>query len=137
MKRVTRIQLLTVLVTLSANLTTPIIRILSAVWKKKWREAYQFGDMDRDELHKRWFSEGVIAWLANLIGVSEAEHTEEFTHSVSEKLKVILIDQQFGPCPVGPAQAQANLRATVDANLQVDTFGVTIIATFRVTVQST
>ncbi|KAJ6052520.1 glycosyl hydrolases family 18-domain-containing protein [Penicillium canescens] len=99
--------------------------------EEEWREAYHFGGLDRDELHKRWFGEGAIAWLANLIGVSEAEHTEEFTHSVKEKLEVILIDQQFGPCPVGPAQAQANLRATVDANLQVDTsFGVTIIATF-------
>lgn len=99
--------------------------------EEEWREAYHFGGLDRDELHKRWFGEDVIAWLANLIGVSEAEHTEEFTHSVSEKLEVILIDQQFGPCPVGPAQAQANLRATVDANLQVDSsFGVTIIATF-------
>ena len=99
--------------------------------EEEWREAYHFGGLYLEELHKRWFGESAIAWLANLIGVSEAEHTEEFTHSVKEKFEVILIDQQFGPCPVGPAQAQANLRATMDANLNVDTsFGVTIIATF-------
>jgi chitinase len=81
--------------------------------EEEWRKAYHFGGMDRDKLHKRWFSEGVIAWLANPISVSEAEHTEESTHNVSEELKMILIVQQFRLCPVDPAQAQANLRAAV------------------------
>jgi chitinase len=40
------------------------------------------------------------------------------------------MDQQFGPCLVGTAIAQGNLRATLDAHVQVDTsFGLTIIAT--------
>jgi chitinase len=105
MKRVTRIQLLTVLVTPNANVTTPIIRTLSAVWKKNGARLITLGAWIAMSFTSGGSARGVIAWLANLIGVSEAEHTEEFTHSVSEKLKVILIDQQFGPCPVGPAQA--------------------------------
>lgn len=98
--------------------------------EEEWRDAYHMGSLSHDELHKRWFGEDVLAWLANLIGLSEVEATKEFTHTVDEKLEVILIDQQFGPCPVGPAQAQANIRSTVDAHLRVDSsFGLTIIAT--------
>lgn len=72
----------------------------------EWRDAYHHGGMDRDQLHKRWFGEGVLNWLANLIVVGKAEVTEELNHKVNEKVELVLIDQQFGPCPVGPAQVR-------------------------------
>lgn len=97
--------------------------------EEEWREVYHSKSVSRDDLHKRWFGEDVLAWLRNLVHVS-VEATKEITHTVDETVEVILIDQQFGPCPVGPAQAQANVRSTVNAHLQVDTsFGLTIIAT--------
>ena len=98
--------------------------------ENEWRDAYHFGALDRDELHKRWFGEDVIAWLAELVGVGQASVTNEYHHTVSEDLSVILIDEQFGPCAVGQATAQGNLKATLDAHVQIDTsFGLTIIAT--------
>lgn len=98
--------------------------------EEEWRDVYHLGGMDQEELHKRWFASSAIAWLANLVGIGQAKVTNELHHTVDETLSVILIDQQFGPCPIGPATAQGNLRATLDARLQVDTsFGLTIIAT--------
>ena len=96
----------------------------------EWRDAYHKNGLSREELHKRWFGSDVIAWLANLIGVGQASVTEQLHHTVDETLSVILIDQQFGPCQVGPGTAQGNLKATLDAHVEVDTtFGLTIIAT--------
>ncbi|PLN83775.1 glycosyl hydrolases family 18-domain-containing protein [Aspergillus taichungensis] len=98
----------------------------------EWRDAYHLGGMDRGQLHKRWFGEGVLNWLANLIVVGKAEVTEELNHKVNEKVELVLIDQQFGPCPVGPAQAQANIKSTITAELDVETsFGLTIITTLH------
>lgn len=33
----------------------------------EWRDAYHFGALDREELHKRWFGSDVLSWLANLV----------------------------------------------------------------------
>lgn len=99
--------------------------------EEEWRENYHLGGLPRHEIHKRWFAWDVLSWLANLVDVSvSVKTTEELTHSDDETVEVILIDQQFGPCPVGPAQAQANVRSTVNAHIQVDTtFGLTLITT--------
>jgi chitinase len=100
--------------------------------EQEWRDAYHFGGMERADLHKRWFGEGVLTWLANLITVGQAEVTQELNHRVNEKVELVLIDQQFGPCPVGGAQVQANLRSSITAELDVQTsFGLTIITTLR------
>ncbi|KAL4962433.1 glycosyl hydrolases family 18-domain-containing protein [Aspergillus stella-maris] len=98
----------------------------------EWRDAYHNRGVERDELHKRWFGEDVINWLAQMIFVGEAEVTKELNHHVNEKVELILIDEQFGPCPVGPAQAQANIRSTITAEIDVETsFGFTIITTLQ------
>ncbi|KAL3708715.1 hypothetical protein TMatcc_006699 [Talaromyces marneffei ATCC 18224] len=96
--------------------------------EEEWREAYHKGGLSRHELHRRWFGSDVIAWLANLVGVGQAEATVELNHHVDETLQIILMDEQYGPCPFGVTQA--NIRATLEANVQVDTsFGITIIVT--------
>jgi chitinase len=96
----------------------------------EWRDAYHHGGIERHEIHRRWFGEDIINWLGQLIFVGEAEATKELNHKVNEKVELILIDQQFGPCPVGPAQAQANIRSTITAEIDVETsFGITIITT--------
>ncbi|KAL4984435.1 hypothetical protein BDW68DRAFT_193691 [Aspergillus falconensis] len=96
----------------------------------EWREAYHNEALSREELHKRWFGADAIAWLANLIGIGQAEATVELNHHVDETLEIILIDEQYGPCPFGPASVEASIRATLQANVQVDTsFGITIIVT--------
>ncbi|KAL2869898.1 glycosyl hydrolases family 18-domain-containing protein [Aspergillus lucknowensis] len=98
--------------------------------EEEWRDAYHFGGMDRESLHKRWFGESVLNWLANLISTGQAEVTEELNHRVSEKVELLLIDQQFGPCDVGGVQAQANIKSSITAELEVETsFGLTIITT--------
>ncbi|EEA26608.1 hypothetical protein PMAA_076690 [Talaromyces marneffei ATCC 18224] len=98
--------------------------------EEEWREAYHKGGLSRHELHRRWFGSDVIAWLANLVGVGQAEATVELNHHVDETLQIILMDEQYGPCPFGVTQVQANIRATLEANVQVDTlFGITIIVT--------
>ncbi|KAL4939667.1 hypothetical protein BDV06DRAFT_224783 [Aspergillus oleicola] len=94
----------------------------------EWREAYRNRVIERDELHKRWFGEDVINWLAQMIFVGEAEVTKELNHHVNEKVELFLIDVQSRPCPLGPAQAQANIRSTTTAEIDVETsFGFTII----------
>ncbi|KAJ5326544.1 hypothetical protein MYU51_014673 [Penicillium brevicompactum] len=98
--------------------------------EEEWREAYHNEGMERHEVHKRWFGEDILNWLAELIIVGEAEATKELNHKVNEKVELILIDQQFGPCPVGKAQAQANIKSTITAEIDVETsFGLTIITT--------
>ncbi|KAI9370921.1 hypothetical protein BJX61DRAFT_548662 [Aspergillus egyptiacus] len=100
--------------------------------EEEWRDAYHQGGMEREEIHKRWFGEDVLNWLAELISVGEAEVTKELNHHVNEKVELLLIDQQFGPCPVGPAQAQANIRSSITAEIDVETsFGLTIITTLQ------
>ncbi|KAL2811216.1 hypothetical protein BDW59DRAFT_179287 [Aspergillus cavernicola] len=98
----------------------------------EWRDAYNLGGLEREHIDKRWFGEDALNWLANLIFVGQAEVTKELNHHVNEKVELVLIDQQFGPCPVGPAQAQANIKSTITAELNVETsFGLTIITTLH------
>lgn len=98
----------------------------------EWRDAYHHGGMHREEIQKRWFGEDVFNWLAELISVGEAEVTKELNHHVNEKVELLLIDQQFGPCPVGPAQAQANIKSSITAEIDVETsFGLTIITSLH------
>lgn len=116
--------------------------------EEEWRDDLHYGALSEEELHKRWFGSSVVEWLKNLITTGSAAVTEQLHHSVDETIEVIIVDEQWGPCPIGPAQvrtpvahsilrylltryqAQANIKATVSAHLQVDTsFGVTIITT--------
>ncbi|GLA25444.1 hypothetical protein AnigIFM63326_002145 [Aspergillus niger] len=98
--------------------------------EEEWRDAYHNGGVAREDLHRRWFGSNVITWLANLVGVGQAEATVELNHHVDETVQIILVDEQYGPCPVGPASVQASIRATLEANVQVHTsFGITIIVT--------
>jgi chitinase len=98
----------------------------------EWRDAYHHGGMERHEVHKRWFGEDILNWLGQLITTGEAEATKELNHKVNEKVELLLIDQQFGPCPVGGAQAQANIRSSITASIDVETsFGITIITTLK------
>ncbi|KAK0647937.1 Killer toxin subunits alpha/beta [Lasiodiplodia hormozganensis] len=98
----------------------------------EWRDDVHFGALDKHEIHKRWFGSGVISWLKNLITTGTAKVTEELNHQVDETITAILVDEQWGPCPVGPATAQANIKAEISAHLQVDTsFGITIITTLN------
>lgn len=100
--------------------------------EEEWRDAYHNNGMEHKDLHKRWFGEDVLNWLAELISVGEAEATQELNHHVNEKVELLLMDQQFGPCPVGPAQAQANVRSSITAEIDVETsFGLTIITTLK------
>lgn len=69
----------------------------------EWRDDVHFGALDKHEMHKRWFGSGVISWLKNLITTGTAKVTEELNHQVDETITAILVDEQWGPCPVGPA----------------------------------
>ncbi|KAL4783534.1 hypothetical protein BJX76DRAFT_368377 [Aspergillus varians] len=100
--------------------------------EEEWRDAYHYNGLEREDIHKRWFGEDVLNWLAELIFVGEAEVTQELNHHVNEKVELLLIDQQFGPCPVGPAQAQANIKSSITAEIDVETsFGLTIMTTLQ------
>ncbi|TFK66092.1 hypothetical protein BDN72DRAFT_162975 [Pluteus cervinus] len=95
--------------------------------EEEWRDDLHFGGVDREELHRRWFGSDVIDWLRNLLGVAKV--TKQVSHSIDETLVALLIDAQWGPCPVGGASAQANLNIKAQAHVHVDTnFGLTIIA---------
>lgn len=95
----------------------------------EWRDDMHFGGLSsREELHKRWFGSDIVDWLKTIVGVATA--TKGFSHSIDQKLIAVLIDEQWGPCPLGPASVQANLNAKVQAEVKVDTnFGFTIITT--------
>ncbi|KAL3476933.1 glycosyl hydrolases family 18-domain-containing protein [Aspergillus californicus] len=100
--------------------------------EQEWRGAYHLGGLQREHIDKRWFGEDALNWLANLIFVGQAEVTKELNHHVNEKVELVLIDQQFGPCPIGPAQAQANIKSTITAEIDVETsFGLTIITSLH------
>ena len=72
--------------------------------EEEWRDDLHFGALSKEDLHKRWFGSGVISWLKQLVTTGSAKVTEELNHSVDQTLTAILIDEQWGPCPVGKAQ---------------------------------
>lgn len=72
--------------------------------EEEWRDNYHGGALQKSDLNKRWFGADAIAWLAALLGIEKVNTRAELVHTVDETLTAILIDQQFGPCPVGPAQ---------------------------------
>jgi chitinase len=93
----------------------------------EWRDDLHFGALSHEELHKRWFGSDVIDWLRGLIGPFKS--TNGISHSINQEFTAVLLDEQFGPCPIGGASVQANLEAIFKAKAKVDTnFGLTIIA---------
>ncbi|RAH72481.1 uncharacterized protein BO66DRAFT_436148 [Aspergillus aculeatinus CBS 121060] len=93
----------------------------------EWRDAYHHGGLSHTEIHRRWFASDALKWLITLVGVGEAELNKKFNHKVKEMVRVVLFDGS-ATCPVGSATAYANLRASVESSIDIETsFGITII----------
>ncbi|PQE17112.1 glycosyl hydrolase family 18 protein [Rutstroemia sp. NJR-2017a BBW] len=85
------------------------------------------GLLTRDELHARWFGSDAIAWLKQLFTVEVS--TPPITHSVSETLNVILLDETY-QCTIKGVDISANLLVEAQTSVSIDTsFGLTMIGT--------
>jgi chitinase len=90
-----------------------------------WAEDHKGGLLTRDELHARWFGSDIIDWLQGLFSVAEA--APAVTHSVSETLSVLLLQEQYS-CNLGGVDVEAKLDVQADLDLTIDTsFGLAII----------
>lgn len=95
-----------------------------------WAEDHKSGLLTRDELHARWFGSDIVEWLQGLFGVAEA--APAVTHSVSETLSVLLLQERYS-CNLGGVDVEAKLDVQADLDLTIDTsFGLTIITTMGV-----
>lgn len=95
-----------------------------------WAEDHKGGLLTRDELHARWFGSDIIDWLQGLFSVAEA--APSVTHSVSETLSVLLLQEQYS-CNLGGVDVEAKLDVQADLDLTIDTSsGLTIITTMGV-----
>ncbi|KAF2994020.1 hypothetical protein E8E14_001381 [Neopestalotiopsis sp. 37M] len=87
---------------------------------------HRAGLMTRDELHARWFGSDALAWIKSFFTV-EAE-TTPITHSVSETLNVILLDESY-QCTIAGVDTAAKLLVKAQTTVNIDTsFGLTVIA---------
>ncbi|KAL9030617.1 MAG: hypothetical protein Q9196_001284 [Gyalolechia fulgens] len=99
--------------------------------EEEWRDDVHFGGLSHAELHKRWFGSDAIAWLK---GLFNGNIKPEFTHNVDTTFTAKLIDETWGPCPVGGADVEAKLLAQALASVSVGTsFGFTLITTLDLT----
>lgn len=95
-----------------------------------WAEDHKGGLLTREELHARWFGSDILDWLQGLFSVAEA--APSVTHSVSETLSVLLLQEQYS-CNLGGVDVEAKLNVQADLDLTIDTsFGLTIITTMGV-----
>lgn len=92
----------------------------------EWRDDHHFGALDKEELHKRWFGEDVVAWLK---GFFNPEIKQEYTHDLATTFTAKLIEEDWD-CNIGGADVEAHLlvQALLDVNVHTS-FGLTIIAT--------
>lgn len=105
---------------------------------KRWLEDSWHDDMtdhrngllSRDELHARWFGSDAIEWLKELFTV--AVEAPSVSHSISETLNVVLLDESY-QCTIAGVDTAAKLLVQATTSVQVDTsFGLTIVATLGV-----
>ncbi|CCD44019.1 hypothetical protein BofuT4_P062290.1 [Botrytis cinerea T4] len=93
---------------------------------------HRSGLLTRDELHSRWFGSDAIAWLKQLFTVEVS--TSPVTHSVSETLNVILLDETY-QCTISDVDVSAKLLVEAQTSVDIDTsFGLTMIATLGIKV---
>ncbi|KAK6593441.1 glycosyl hydrolase family 18 [Botrytis cinerea] len=93
---------------------------------------HRSGLLTRDELHARWFGSDAIAWLKQLFTVEVS--TSPITHSVSETLNVILLDETY-QCTISDVDVSAKLLVEAQTSVDIDTsFGLTMIATLGIKV---
>ncbi|KAM3148412.1 hypothetical protein ABEW05_011367 [Botrytis cinerea] len=93
---------------------------------------HRSGLLTRDELHSRWFGSDAIAWLKQLFTVEVS--TSPITHSVSETLNVILLDETY-QCTISDVDVSAKLLVEAQTSVDIDTsFGLTMIATLGIKV---
>ncbi|MCJ1383204.1 hypothetical protein MMC17_006317 [Xylographa soralifera] len=88
------------------------------------------GLVSRAELCERWFGSDIIDWLKGVInGVSGAPLV---SNTYSDDFTLILLDETFGPCPMGPqgTLVSGSLNVQAQAHVEIDTnFGFTLITT--------
>lgn len=90
--------------------------------EEEWRDDYHFGAVDREELRKRWFGEGVVDWLRELLNINIKV---EKRHDYEEEVSAIILQEDW-TC----GAFKAKLDAVVTAGIQMSTsFGFTIITT--------
>jgi chitinase len=80
------------------------------------------GSLSRRELEERWFGEGALDWLRNMI---KPEIKKDFTHDIDETVTAKIVDEKWA-CP----GREGHILAQAQANIKVSTsFGFTLIAT--------
>lgn len=88
--------------------------------EEEWRDDMHFGELSREDIHKRWFGDDVIEWLKQLLsGV-----TGDISHSYSEDFILQIVDQDL-QCPNLDAKLEVSAETHVDLDVN---YGFTLIA---------
>jgi chitinase len=93
--------------------------------EEEWRDDHHHGALTRDELHKRWFGEDIIAWLK---GLSNPDTSPKYTHHLSKTFTAKLVEEDWS-CNIKGVDVEAHLliQALMEIDIQTS-FGITIIA---------
>lgn len=98
--------------------------------EEAWREDMHGGNLSPEEIHKRWFGSDIISWLKGVLnGVSNAPLV---SNAYSDDFTLLLLDETYGPCPMGPkgTEVSGKLKVQAQAHVEIDTnFGFTLITT--------
>ncbi|KAI1505939.1 hypothetical protein F5X99DRAFT_404485 [Biscogniauxia marginata] len=93
----------------------------------EFRDDFHGALISRDELHKRWFGQGIIAWLTQMLKPSISR---EFRHEINKDYSIKILDDEVH-CSEGDTQFDAYIRATATTSVEVSTsFGMTLTAVF-------
>ncbi|KAI0459849.1 hypothetical protein F5B21DRAFT_511091 [Xylaria acuta] len=93
----------------------------------EFRDDYHGGLLAREQLHKRWFGQDILAWLSRMLKPSISR---EFRHEIKEDYVIKILDDEVH-CGEGNSQFDAYIRATATTSVEVSTsFGMTLTAVF-------
>ncbi|KAF2716673.1 glycoside hydrolase family 18 protein [Polychaeton citri CBS 116435] len=95
-----------------------------------WQEDKRDFGQNHNELHRRWFGSDVVTWLKGLLNGVDDIDVPFIANSYVDDFTVVLLDETFPDCPIGPKGTLVNGKLKVKATTHVDiqtSFGLTII----------
>lgn len=100
-----------------------------------WKEDVDSFGHGHEELHKRWFGSDIVDWLKGLLnGGNDGLDIPLVSNSYVDDFTVLILDETFPDCPIGPKGTLVNGKLKVQATTHVDietNFGFTLITTLQ------
>ena len=97
--------------------------------EEEWRDDLHFGGLNREDLHKRWFGQDIIAWLEGLLNGGISVNVR---HDYEEEISAILLQEEWN-CDINEnTKFFGKVDAVATASVKMSTsFGFTLITTLK------